>query len=117
MRVHQPGLVSVPLGVLLALAGGRRQPGDIGTDARVVWVGGAPGDDDARTVWEALAGGRLAGYDAVVEDVAERLFRRDLARSGAVADLAFFQSFYRVYARQILQRLDGTDVRIRESAR
>jgi hypothetical protein len=48
----------------------------------------------------------------VLEDVAERLFRRDLAQLGGSADVGFFQPFYRAHAGDVLRRLDGTQIRI-----
>jgi hypothetical protein len=116
MHVHQPGLVSLSIGVLSTLAGGRPHHGAIAADTRVVWIGGPPADDDARVLWEVLTAGGLTSYDAVVEAVSERLFRRDLERIGAAADVGFFRTFYCTYAREILRRLEGPHVRIGEAA-
>ena len=44
------------------------------------------------------------------------MFRRDLQRLGAVADVAFFRSFYLAHARQLLGHLDGTVRQIRGGA-
>jgi hypothetical protein len=63
-------------------------------------------------VWETVTRRGITRYAAVVADVSERLFRRDLARMGGAADLGFFQPFYRAYARELLDLLDGTHVRI-----
>jgi hypothetical protein len=79
-------------------------------DAPVVWIGGAALDEDAHVVWETLTHRDITRYAAVVDDVAERLFRRDLARIGGAADIGFSQPFYRVYARELLAQLDGTFV-------
>lgn len=84
--------------------------------ARVTWTGGPPSDEDAHAVWDALTHRGLSHYAAVVEDVADALFRRDLACAGAVADVGFFQPFYRAYARAVLGRLAGAQVRIDEEA-
>jgi hypothetical protein len=116
MHVHQPGLVSLSIGVLSTLAGGRPQRGAVASDTRVVWIGGPPADDDARVLWEALTAGGLTSYGAVIEAVGERLFRRDLERIGGAADIGFFQPFYRAYASEILRRLEGAHVRVGETA-
>jgi len=85
-------------------------------DAAVVWIGDSPGDDQARLVADALGEPRAARYAVLVERVAERLFRRDLATVGAVADLGFFRPFYLAHARRIVTALDGTLLRITRPA-
>ena len=114
MHVHDPGLVSISVGVFSAAAGRRlpTRPHTIAADTPVVWIGQSPADDDARAVWEALSGRGPRAYGVVVEEVGERLFRRDLARLGGPADVGFFQPFYRAHARDVLQRLDGIHIRI-----
>jgi hypothetical protein len=87
-------------------------PNAVPADTPVVWIGGGPTDDDARAVWESLTRRGSTSYAAAVDDVGERLFRRDLARVGGSADVGFFQTFYRAYARALLARLDGRVVRI-----
>ena len=116
MHVHQPGLVSLSVGVLSTLAGGRPERGALAADTRVAWIGGPPADDDARVLWEALTTGERTSFGGVIEAVSERLFRRDLERIGGVADVGFFRPFYRAYAREILRRLEGSQVRIGEVA-
>jgi hypothetical protein len=116
MYVHQPGLVSLSIGVLSTLAAGRPNRGAIAADTRVAWTDGPPADDDARVLWEVLTARGLTTYDAVIEAVGERLFRRDLERIGGAADVGFFRPFYRAYAREILRRLEGSQVRIGEVA-
>jgi hypothetical protein len=114
MRVHAE-LVSVSLGIFSALAGGRwgtPPPSAVAKDEPVRWIGGAPTDDDARAVWETLARGGVTRYADVVEDVSERLFRRDLGRVGGAGDIGFLQPFYRRYAREVLARLEGRLLRI-----
>jgi hypothetical protein len=108
MRVRAE-LLSVSLGILSGLAGGRPETA---ADEPVVWVGGAPPDDDARAVWETLTRRGFSRYAEVVEDVSERLFRRDLGRVGGAGDIGFLQPFYRRYAREVLARLDGRLLRI-----
>jgi len=76
MHVHQPGLVSLSIGALSTLAGGRSKRRVLAADTRVAWIGGPPSDDDARVLWEALTARGLTGYDAVIEAVSERLFYR-----------------------------------------
>jgi len=91
-------------------------PAVISADARVVWIGGRPEDEDAHVVWDAITRQGLATCGAVIEWVGERLFRRDLERLGGAADIGFFQPFYRAQARQLLGRLVGTAVRIGRQA-
>ena len=115
MSVHHSGLVSLSVGALSALAAGRR-PGRrtpaVAADTPVAWVGGPAIDDDAHVVWTAFAGRRFVSHGALVADVGDRLFRRDLRRIGGAADVGFFQSFYRAYARELVRRLDGRLLRI-----
>jgi hypothetical protein len=114
MHVHHPGLVSMSAGAL-AMAGRRRpraRPPAIAADAAVVWLGGAATDEDSQAVRDALAGSGPRPYRAVVREVGERVFRRDLARLGGLADVGFLQSFYQAHARSVLRRLDGSQVRI-----
>lgn len=81
-------------------------------DAPITWIGGPPDDEDARMVWETLTHERVARHGALVERVAERLFRRDLRSIGAVADIGFFRPFYVAHARALVAALDGTLLRI-----
>ena len=113
MSLHR-GLLPAWLGTRSMLSGGRVaiRLTTVPADAPVVWTGGAAPDEDARVVWETLTHRGITRYAAVVDDVGERLFRRDLARIGGAADIGFFQPFYRVYARELLAQLDGTFVRI-----
>ncbi len=114
MRVHAE-FMSVSIGIFSALAGGRwdaARPPAVAADAPVVWMGGAPTDDDARAVWETLTRRRVTRYAEVIEDVSERLFRRDLDRVGGAGDIGFLQPFYRRYAREVLARLEGRLLRI-----
>lgn len=114
MRVHAQ-LVSASLGIFSALAGGRRDaapPPAVAADEPVLWIGGAPTDDDARVVWETLTRRGVARYADVVQEVSERLFRRDLGRVGGAGDIGFLQPFYRRYAREVLARLEGRLLRI-----
>jgi len=102
------------LGVWWPLSGARvaARPTLVSADAPVMWIGGAATDEDVHLVRDTLTPRGITRYAAAVEDVAERLFRRDLARAGWVADIGFFQPSYRVYARELLAQLDGTFVRI-----
>lgn len=113
MPMH-PELLCASIGIWSTLTGrraaARRTTGL--SDAPVTWIGGAPTDEDARVVWDTLTRRAITRYAAVVEDVGERLFRRDLARMGGAADIGFFQAFYRAYARELLGQLDGLFVRI-----
>lgn len=89
-------------------------PAPIPTDAPVAWIGDPPANEDARLVREAL--GEDTSYGALVERVAERLFRRDLADVGASADVGFFRPFYTALARQLVAGLASTGLRIGGSA-
>ena len=80
--------------------------------APVTWIGEPPADEESRVVWQTLTDERVSGYAALVERVAERLFRRDLETFGAVADIGFFQPFYLVHARRLIAALDGTRLRV-----
>jgi hypothetical protein len=113
MALH-PELLAVSLGMWSTLTGGRvsARPTPVLADVPIVWIGGAATDEDARVVCETLTHRGVTRYAAVVEDVGERLFRRDLARLGATLGIGFFQPFYRAYARELLGQLDGTFVRI-----
>jgi hypothetical protein len=81
--------------------------GVVPDDASVAWTAERPDDEDALLVWEAVTRRRLTAYRAVVDWVGEQMFRRDLHRLGARADVGFFQPFYRAHARQLLALLDG----------
>ena len=81
-------------------------------DAPVAWIGGAPTDEDAHVVWDTITRRRITRYAAVIEDVGERLFRRDRVRVGSLLDIGFLQPFYHAYARELLARLDGSLLRI-----
>jgi hypothetical protein len=115
MPLH-PALLYASFGLWSALAHHRvARPGRELSDAPIAWIGGTPTDEDAGAVWETVTRRGITRYAAVVEDVGERLFRRDLARVGGAVDIGFFQPFYRAYARELLARLDGTLVRIGEA--
>lgn len=84
----------------------------IADDAAVAWIGPAPADEESQVVWQALTGERVSRYGALVERVAERLFRRDLQTIGAAADIGFFRPFYVAHARGLVAALDGRLLRI-----
>ena len=84
----------------------------VAADVPIAWIGKPPADEEARELWATLTEERVGRYGAAVERVAERLFRRDLATLGAVADIGFFQPFYLAHARSLIAALDGTLVRI-----
>ncbi len=80
---------------------------------RVSWLGRAtPLDGDARMVYEAVVKADLSRYDDVVTYVAESLFAEDYERVGPTGDAGFFRAWYRVLARRILRRLDGSVITI-----
>jgi hypothetical protein len=83
----------------------------------VVWLGGARGvDEESEIVRTAIVERRIASYGALVAEIAERLFARDNARVGGIADVGFFREWYVVPARRVLERLDGRLIRIGASA-
>ena len=88
----------------------------IPADALVTWTGGAPADEEARAVWQALHDDHASRYAELVERVGDRLFRLDLESFGVAADVGFFRPFYFAYARQIVAALAGTLLRIGPSA-
>jgi hypothetical protein len=104
MHGHHPDLASISA-----------QPRAIAADTPLVWIGGPPADDDARLVWVAVTARARATYAAVIDETAEHLFHRDLARLGGSADLGLFQPFYRAYAREVVLRLEGTHLRIEDA--
>lgn len=82
-------------------------------DRGVRWIDGAlPGDEEAAAVSCAIVRCRLRTYGAVVDHVTDHLFRRDHERSGWLGDIGFFRSWYRLHACHLLERLDGSLVRI-----
>jgi hypothetical protein len=87
-------------------------PAPVPADAPVTWTGEPPAEEEARVIWEALAGARPLGYAALVERVGERLFRRDLETFGVSADVGFFRPFYLAHARRLIGALAGTRLRI-----
>jgi hypothetical protein len=115
MPLH-PALLYASFGLWSVLTHNRvGRPGRELADAPIAWIGGTPTDEDACAVWDAVTRRGITRYAAVVEDVGERLFRRDLARVGGALDIGFFQPFYRAYARELVGRLDGTLLRIGEA--
>jgi hypothetical protein len=114
MHVHAPELASVSLGVFSAAAIRlrRARPPAIPPTAGVVWIGLAPPDEDARVVWEVLVGREPRTYRALLAVLSDRLLRRDLARVGGLVDLGFLRPLYWAYARDIVRRLAGSQVRI-----
>jgi len=112
MPLH-PALLYASFGLWSALVYNRvARPSRELADAPIVWIGGTPTDEDVCAVWDTVTRCGITRYAAVVEDVGERVFRRDLARVGATLDVGFCQPFYRAYARELLGRLDGTLLRI-----
>lgn len=79
----------------------------------VSWLGRAtPLDGDARLVYEAVVKADISRYADVVTYVAESLFAEDYERVGPTGDVGFFRTWYRVLARRILRRLDGSVISI-----
>jgi len=85
-------------------------------DTPVAWAGGAPADEEAQVVWQALHEDHASRYADLVERVGDRLFRQDLESFGVAADVGFFRPFYLAHARQIVAALAGTLLRIGPSA-
>lgn len=115
MLVHHPGLVSLSAGLLAALASDRSRSAAarrISADTPLLWTGSPPADEDDRVVWAVVTARAPARYADVIAESAERLFLRDLARLGMTADIGFFQPLYRVYAREVVRRLEGTHLAI-----
>lgn len=103
---------------------GRRPGGDMRRSAgrteheRVAWIGTATRlDNDARVVYEAIVKADLTRYDDVVTYVADSLFAEDQERIGSGGDIGLFRGWYRMVARMILRRLDGTVIAIEDDTR
>jgi hypothetical protein len=115
MYVHHPGAVTLSAGLFSALAGCRREPARtaaVDADRPVAWIAGPPTDEDARLAWEICQSRAVTSYGALVDQLTERLFRRDLARVGGAADIGLLGSLYRAYAREVIRGLEGASVRI-----
>ena len=91
---------------------GVARPTPVPEHTPVAWIGAPPADEESRVVWESLKARPGIDHAALVERVAERLFRRDLDTVGAVADVGFFLPFYLAHARRLIAALDGTLLRI-----
>jgi hypothetical protein len=83
----------------------------------VAWIGAPRGpDEESEIVRAAIVERGINRYGALVADVAERLFARDNACVGGVADVGFFRGWYVGPARRLLDRLDGTLIRVGTSS-
>lgn len=84
---------------------------------RVKWIEGAvPDSEEAEAIREAVA---VRGYDTygdIARYAADRLFRRDHAAAGWLADIGLCHVFYLLHACQSLERLHGRLVRIEDEA-
>ena len=79
----------------------------------VSWVSGPHGaDPEAELVRQAMVERGVTTYGALVADLAERLFARDNACVGNVGDIGFFRAWYALPALRLVERLDGTVLRI-----
>lgn len=79
----------------------------------VWWIGGdAPSGEDAEAVRQAIVSRGLSTYGDVARSVADELARRDYRRLGPNSDVGLFGVWYLVHACRVLERLDGTLVRI-----
>lgn len=79
----------------------------------VRWIDGAqPRDEEGAAVSCAVLRCELATYGAIVDHVTDHLFRRDSERAGCLGDIGLFRSWYRAHACELLERLDGSLVRI-----
>ena len=84
----------------------------VADDAPVTWTGSPPAGEDVRVIWQTLGEHPGITHGALVERVAETLFRRDLEAFGAAADIGFFQPFYVALARERIAAFDGTLLRV-----
>ena len=83
---------------------------------RVWWIGGdAPPGEEAEAVRQAIVSRRLSTYGDVARSVADELARRDYRRLGPNSDIGLFGAWYLLHACRVLERLDGTLVRIGRS--
>src|SRR5262245_20117491 len=85
-----------------------RLPPARGDPRRVTWVGAPPAEgDEARVVYEAPSERGASGWEALVCDVAERLYWEDFPTGGWGSDIGLFRSPYAREARKLLKRLGG----------
>lgn len=85
---------------------------------RVAWLGAATRlDSEARVVYEAVVKADLTRYDDVVTYVADSLYAEDQERIGSDGGIGLFREWYRMVARTILRRLDGTVIAIEHDTR
>jgi lauroyl/myristoyl acyltransferase len=81
----------------------------------VAWIEDCtPTDEESDAVREAVVDRRLSTYGQVTLHVADRLFRQDQQHAGWISDIGLFHSWYLLHACQVLERLDGIQVRIDE---
>ena len=81
------------------------------------WIEGtAPDSEEAEAIREAIAVRGHDTYGEIARYAADRLFRRDHAAAGWVADIGLFHRFYLLHACESLERLHGRLVWIEDEA-
>lgn len=86
------------------------------SERAVRWIEGAqPQDEESAAVSCAILRSELRTYGAIVDHVTDHLFRRDSERVGWLGDIGLFRTWYRAHACELLERLDGSLVRIDRS--
>ena len=84
---------------------------------RVRWLDDrVPDSEEAKVIREALAVRGHDTYGEIARYAADRLFRKDHAAHGWVADIGLFRGLYLLHACQSLERLQGRLVLIEEEA-
>jgi hypothetical protein len=84
---------------------------------RVRWIDGkAPDSEEAEIIHEAIIVHRCNTYGDVTQYTATRLFSRDHAAAGWLADIGLFYRWYLLDACKTLERLRDRLVRIEDEA-
>ncbi len=77
----------------------------------IVWTGSSPPHGEARqAVHDAIVHHHQSTFGAVAEYVAAELFRQDLERVGAEADIGYFRPLFLIMACRAIDSLVGTHV-------
>ncbi len=84
---------------------------------RVTWIEGkAPDSEEAEAIREAVVDRGYQTYGDIARCAADRLFRKDHAAGGWLADIGLWYGWYLLHACESLERLHGRLVRIEDGA-
>ena len=85
---------------------------------RVRWIDGqVPDSEEAETIRQAIVVDGCETYGDIARDATDRLFRRDHAAAGWVADIGLFHGWYLLHVCLTLERLNDRLVQIEGEAR